>query len=89
MTTDRSTAPVRSGSDGMALGSLITGIVGAVTAWLIAIVGLLLGIVAVVLGLVARRNGGASGQATAGLALGALAIVMAVVNMVIAYQMLT
>ena len=74
--------------NGLALGSLVTGIVGAVMAWLIAIAGLVLGVVAVVLGMMARR-GGTSGQATAGIALGALAIVMAVINMVIAYNMLT
>jgi hypothetical protein len=87
MTTD-STGTTRTGQNGLALGSLVTGIVGAVTAWLIAVVGLVLGIVAVVLGVVSRR-GGATGQATAGIALGALAVVMAVVNMVIAYNMLT
>ena len=41
------------------------------------------------LGAVARRNGPATGQSTVGIALGALAIVMAVINMIIAYNMLT
>ena len=88
MTTEH-TAPARTGQNGLAVASLVTGIVGAVLAWLIAVVGLVLGVVAVVLGAVARRNGVRTGQATAGIALGALAIVMAVINMVIAYNMLT
>ena len=88
MTTEHR-APVRTGQNGLAVASLVTGIVGAVVAWLIPIVGLVLGVVAVVLGVVARRNGVRTGQATAGIALGALAVVMAVVNMVIAYNMLT
>ncbi len=88
MTTPHTT-PARTGQNGLAVASLVTGIVGAVFAWLIAFVGLALGVVAVALGAVARRNGANTGQATAGIALGALAIVMAVINMVIAYNILT
>lgn len=88
MTTESGPATTRSTNNGMAVAALVTGILGALMAWLIAIVGLILGIVAVVLGFVARR-GGATGQATTGIALGALAIVMAVINMIIAYNMVT
>jgi len=75
--------------NGLAVASLVTGIVGAVFAWLFAIVGLALGVVAVALGAVARRNGTRTDQATAGPVVGVLAIVMAIVNMVIAYNILT
>ena len=43
----------------------------------------------VALGAVARRNGTRSGQATAGLVTGVVAIVVAIGNMVIAYAILT
>jgi hypothetical protein len=89
MSTESNPTTTRSGSTGLATAALVTGIVGAVLAWLIAIVGLVLGVIALVLGLVARRNGHTGGQATAGVVLGALAVVMAVINMVIAYNLLT
>jgi hypothetical protein len=80
----------RSGTqNGLAVAALVTGIVGAVFAWLFAVVGLALGVVAVALGAVARRNGAGTGQATTGLWIGIAAIVMAIVNMVIAYNLLT
>ena len=92
MTTEQFSTP-RSGrtggQNGLAVASLVTGIVGVVFAWLVAIVGLALGVVAVALGGVARRNAGPSGQATAGIVTGLIAIVCAIVSMVIAYNMLT
>ena len=90
MTTQQSSTPsVQGGQNGMAVASLVTGIVGVVCAFLIAIVGLILGVVSVSLGGVARRNGDRSGKTTAGIVLGVVAIVAAIVNMVIAYNMLT
>ena len=56
---------------------------------LFAIIGLALGVLGVALGAVARRNGTRTGQATAGIVLGALAIVLAIANMVLAYNILT
>ncbi len=89
MTTEHPTTPAtRSGQSGLAIASLVTGIVGVVFAFLFAIVGLALGVVSAALGAVARRNS-PSGKATAGLVLGVVAIVLAIVNMVIAYNMLT
>ena len=45
--------------------------------------------VSVALGAAARRNGTRSGQATAGIVTGAVAIVVTIANMVIAYNILT
>ncbi|NEK58983.1 hypothetical protein GCU56_14015 [Geodermatophilus sabuli] len=45
--------------------------------------------VSTTLGAVARRNGTRTGQATAGLVLGVVAVVVAIANMVIAYNVLT
>ncbi len=64
MTT--STTPTRTGQNGLAVASLVTGIVGIVFAILFAVIGLALGVVSVALGAVARRNS-PSGQATAGI----------------------
>jgi hypothetical protein len=90
VTTGTSPSPsTRSGQNGLAVAALLTGIVGIVFAVLFAIVGLALGVVAVGLGVAARRNRTRVGQATAGVATGAVAIVVAVVNMVIAYNVLT
>jgi len=46
-------------------------------------------VVAVGLGAAAHRNGGRGGQATAGLVTGAVAVVLAIVNMVVAYNLFT
>ncbi|MGY1719920.1 MULTISPECIES: hypothetical protein [unclassified Blastococcus] len=90
MTTQQSSSPsTRSGQNGLAIASLVTGAVGVVFAILFAIIGLALGVVSVGLGVAARRNSTRTGQATAGLVLGAVAVVAAVVNMVIAYNVLT
>ena len=67
MTTEHSTTPAtQSGQNGLAIASLVTGIVGVVFAVLFAVIGLALGVVSVALGAVARRNT-RSGKATAGL----------------------
>ena len=88
MTTEHSTTPATQRGNGLAIASLVTGIVGVVFAFLFAIVGLALGVVSAAMGGVARRST-RSGQATAGLVLGVVAIVLAIVNMVIAYNVLT
>ncbi len=90
MTTQHTGTPPRAGAqNGLAIGSLVTGIVGAVMAWIIPLVGIVLGVVAIVLGAVARRGGARSGQATAGVVLGVLAIAMAVLNVVLVVNMTT
>src|SRR3712207_918615 len=79
VTSQHSTAPATTGGqNGLAVASLVTGIVGIVFAVLFAIIGLALGVVSVALGGVARRNGARSGQATAGLVTGIVAIVVAI-----------
>jgi hypothetical protein len=92
MTREQTSIPAAGrtgGSNGLAIASLVTGVAGILFALLFAVVGLALGVVAVGLGVAARRNRGVSGQATAGVATGAVAIILAVVNMVIAYTLVT
>ena len=88
MTTEHSSTTATQSGNGLAVASLVTGIVGVVFAFLFAIVGLVLGIVSTALGAVARRRT-RSGKATAGLVLGIVAIVVSIANMVIAYNVLT
>ena len=78
---DRHASPVgeRASGSGRSTASLVLGIIGVLT-FLIPIIGLILGIVAVVLAVTsrsdcARKSRPAPWQATAGLVLGALAIV--------------
>jgi hypothetical protein len=90
VTTEHSRAAVTaSGQNGLAIASLITGGVGIVFAVLFAIIGLALGAVSVALGMVARRSGGNTRQATAGVTVGAIAVVVAILNMLIAAAVLT
>ena len=56
-------------------------------AGLAGLVGLILGVVATALGASARRSGVRDGKTTAGLVLGIVAIVVAIANMVIAYNL--
>ena len=74
------------GTNGMAVGGFVTGLLGALLSW-IPIAGILLGIVGVVLSGIGlakgRREGTPTGLATAGVVLGALAVVIAVVLVVV------
>jgi hypothetical protein len=66
----------------MAVAALVVGIVGVVLAICFAPVGLVLGVVALVLGVLARRKStvsGGRGQATSGIVLGAVSVVLAIV----------
>jgi hypothetical protein len=72
----------------MAIGGLVTGLVGLLFSWL-PIVGLILGVLGVVLGSLGRKRSGSTGVATAGVVLGALAIVASIVFWVIAFNVLT
>ena len=70
-------------TNGMGVGGFVTGLVGLGLSWLIPLAGIVLGVLGVVLGGVGvsqgRRRGAPTGLATAGVVLGALAIVAAVV----------
>ena len=73
-------APVASAKGGIAIGALITAILGLFFSWSV-VLGVVLGVVAVILGLVGRgqaNRGEASngGVALAGIVLGALAVVV-------------
>jgi hypothetical protein len=88
MTTEHST-PARTGTNGMAIGGLVTAIAGFVLAWFIPILGIVLGIIGVVLGALGRKQPVQSGLANAAVVVGVLAIVASVVSWVIAYNILT
>jgi hypothetical protein len=66
----------------MGTAGFVTGLVGLGLSWVIPIVGIVLGVLGVVLGGVGisqgRRAGGKTGLAVAGVVLGALAIVVAI-----------
>ena len=94
MTTEQHSTATRGGTQsGLGVGGFVTGLAGLVLSWLIPIVGLVLGVLGVVLGSVGRRqaarNRTPAGLATAGIVLGALAVVASVVFWVIAYNALT
>jgi hypothetical protein len=67
----------------MGVAGFVTGLVGLLLSWLIPIGGIVLGALGIVLGGVGvsqgRQAGGRTGLATAGIVLGALAVVVAIV----------
>lgn len=72
------------GSNGMAIASMVCGIVGLVLACCISgWIGLILGIVALVLGILHNKNNGKSGMATAGIVCGIIAIALGLVSVII------
>ena len=79
-------------SNGMAVAGMISGI-GIVLAILIAFVGIILGIVGLILSIVGRgratRTGIGGGQAMAGIITSAIAIVVGIANIALAYALLT
>lgn len=70
-------APPGGGSNGLAIGALVVGIIGLITVW-VPFLGIVLGLVALVLGIVGRKKanetGVGGGMAIAGLIMGVLAI---------------
>ena len=76
-----SQSPTQGEQYGLAVGSLVCGIVAIPGALGIAILGILLAIVAIVLGVIVRRNPSPTPRiATAGLVLGVIALALGVVN---------
>lgn len=68
---------------GLALSSLIVGIVSLAISWPVAIIGIIGGIVAVVLGIVARKKGQSKPMSLWGIITGAAAIVLAIVSLIV------
>jgi hypothetical protein len=89
VTTEQHSTTSTTGTNGMAIGGLVTAIAGFVLAWFIPIIGIVLGVVAVVLGALGRKQPVQTGMSTAAVVLGVVAVVASVVSWVIAYNMLT
>ncbi|GAA0231911.1 DUF4190 domain-containing protein [Cryptosporangium japonicum] len=82
-------APARSTGNGLAIGSLVVGILALVASW-VPIAGWILGAVAVVLGVLSRRQAKAgNGLALAGLILGAVAFVISTALFLVAISQTT
>ena len=79
----RTPATGGSQSNGMGIAGFVTGLIGLLLSWLIPIGGILLGALGIILGGVGvsqgRKAGGRTGLATAGIVLGALAVIVAIV----------
>jgi hypothetical protein len=77
----------------LALAGMICGIVGIVLAILIAFIGIILGILAIVFSAIGRNRamatGVGQGQATAGLITGGIAIVVGIINIIVAVAIYT
>lgn len=87
-------SPARNPSNGMAIASMVLGIVGIVGSLIITYLGIILGVIALVLGIVARSKGEAvpghgRGLIITGIVLGALAIVVSVVTIIVRVAMFT
>lgn len=80
-------------TNGLALAGMVCGIVGIVLAILIAFIGIILGILAVVFGAIGRNRAQATGighgQATAALITGGVAIVVGIINIIVAVALFT
>lgn len=78
-------APAARGGNGIAIGSLVLGIVGVVFSFLFVWIGLIAGIVGLVLGFLARRRAvGSRGMVLSGIILSAIAIVLSIIFIIIA-----
>jgi hypothetical protein len=74
-----------SGGNGLAVGSLVLGIVGVVFAFLFVWVGLIASIIGLVLGFIARRRGvGTRGMVLAGIVLSVIGLVLSIIFIIIA-----
>lgn len=77
--------PATNGGNGLAVGSLVLGIVGVVFSILFVWVGLIASIIGLVLGLVARRRPSSSrGMVLAGIILSAIGIVLSIILIIVA-----
>ncbi|GAA3338168.1 hypothetical protein GCM10017714_08230 [Curtobacterium pusillum] len=67
-------------SGGLAIASLVLGIVGVIGGIFLAIIGIVAGIIGLVLGILARRRGMSRGIVLGGIILSAIAIVIGIVG---------
>lgn len=74
-------APVQ--PKGLAVSSLVVGIISLVLAWPVAIVGIIGGVVALILGIIGLKKGQSRGMSLTGIITGALAIVLAIIAMIV------
>ncbi len=72
------------GNNGMAIASMVVGIVAILAACWKPIIGLVAGIVAIVLGVMHKKRNGKNGMATAGFVCGIVAVVLSVIIFVLA-----
>ena len=79
-----SAAPATNGGNGLAIGSLVLGIVGVVVGFFVAFVGIIAGVVGLILGIIARRRGLNRGMVLAGIILSAIAIVIGIIGIILA-----
>ncbi|MBK0420716.1 DUF4190 domain-containing protein [Leucobacter sp. CSA2] len=75
--------PAATEQKGLAISSLVLGIVGVVFSFLVSFVGLVAGVVGLVLGILARKKGQPKGMSLTGIILSAAAIVLAIISMII------
>jgi len=72
----------RGSAKGMAVGGFVTGLLSLLVGWIVPVVGVVLGVLGIVLGSLGRSRGrrehAPTGLATAGLVLGAIGLVIAV-----------
>jgi hypothetical protein len=84
VTTEQPSSPAgRAGpTAGMGVAGFVSGLVGLGLSWVIPLVGIILGVLGIALGGVGisqgRRTGGPTGLAVAGVVLGALAVIVAI-----------
>lgn len=92
MTTDPSGVPAAQparATNTLAIASLICGIVGIATAIIFALVGVAVGVVAIVLGTRARPRPNSRSLATGGIATGAVAVVVGLINSIFGFLLLS
>ncbi|EYT66710.1 MULTISPECIES: DUF4190 domain-containing protein [Curtobacterium] len=78
-------APATNSGNGIAVGSLVLGIVGVVFSFLFVWVGLIASIIGLVLGFVARRrNAGTRGMVLAGIILSVIGLVLSIIFIIVA-----
>ena len=76
-------APVAAEPKGLAISSLVLGIVGVVFSWFVPFIGIVGGIVGLILGILARKKGQPKGMSLTGIILSAVAIVLAIIAIIV------
>ena len=71
------------GSNGLAVGGFVTGLLSTLVGWLFTPIGIVLGILGIVLSVRSRKQTPGSGLATAGLVLGVIGTALCVVLLIV------